>query len=319
MGLILPDFLVLKAEGVYCRYGDFYLDPQHPVRIAVISHAHGDHAVPNNQLVYCTEPTAAIMKFRYKSTSAERFEIYPYHHSFLIQGVKITFISAGHILGSAQVLLEYEGVRYLYTGDYKIQEDPTCEPIELVKADVLITESTFANPDTKHPNVVDEILKLNQSPYSVLLGAYALGKAQRINHLINTYCPDRTVLVHRSIFSIHKIYEEFGVKGLQYQPYERRLMKSHNKGFVYIVPPLAFNSYDRGKTLIRAFASGWDRLQQGNTISLYISDHVDWQEILFTIQQVNPQEIWTLHGDGRHLRDYFKEEIPVKVLNESSI
>lgn len=319
MGVILEDFIVLKPEGIYCRYGNFYLDPQSQVKIAVISHAHGDHAKPGNQVVYCTAPTAAIMKWRYQNRSTELFEIFPYNQSFFIQEVKITFISAGHILGSAQILMEYQGVRYLYTGDYKVQEDPTCEPIAFVQADVLITESTFANPSTKHPKAVDEILKLKESSYSVLLGAYALGKAQRINQLINEHCPERTVLVHRSIYSIHKIYEEFGIKGLIYQPYERRLMKSNNKGYVYIVPPLAFNSYDRRKTLIRAFASGWERLQQGNTISLYISDHVDWEEILFTIQQVNPKEIWTLHGDGRHLRKYFRGEIPVKVLNEAFI
>jgi putative mRNA 3-end processing factor len=319
MQVILADFLVLKPEGIYCRYGNFYLDPQSPVKTAVISHAHGDHAKPGNQLVYCTAPTAAIMKWRYQNRVTELFEIYPYHHSFFIQDIKVTFISAGHILGSAQILLEYQGVKYLYTGDYKIQSDPTCDPITFVEADVLITESTFANPITKHPNVVDEILKLKESPYSVLLGAYALGKAQRINQLINEHCPERTVLVHRSIFSIHKIYEEFGINNLIYQPYERRLMKSTNKGYVYLVPPLAFNSYDRGKTLIRAFASGWKHLQQGNTISLYISDHVDWEEILFTVQQVKPKEIWTLHGDGRYLRDYYEGQIPVKVLNEALI
>lgn len=316
---ILDDFLVLKPEGIYCSVGDFYLDPQSPVRVGVISHAHGDHAKPGNQVVYCTPPTAAVMNYRYQSRSAEHFERYGYGESFSIGGVRITFLSAGHILGSAQVLLEHKGVRYLYTGDYKIQPDLTCDPITFVEADVLITESTFANPTTKHPDVVAEIQKLNASPYSVLLGAYALGKAQRINQLINQYCPDRTVLVHRSILALHKIYEDFGVTHLAYQPYERRLMKGQNKGLVYLVPPLAFSSYDRGKTLIRAFASGWERLQQGNTLSLYISDHVDWEEILFTIQQVKPKEIWTLHGDGRHLRTHFKGEIPVKVLNEKTI
>lgn len=319
MSAILEDFLVLKPEGIYCRYGDFYLDPQSPVRVALISHAHGDHARPGSQLIYCTPPTAAIMKVRFHNQSLGGFEIFTYHHSFYIQGIKITFISAGHILGSAQILMEYQGIKYLYTGDYKIQNDPTCDPATFVEADVLITESTFADPSIKHPDPVDEILKLNTSPYSVLLGAYSLGKAQRVNQLINEYCPSRTVLVHRSILSIHKIYEEFGVNNLIYQPYERRLMKSNNQGYVYLVPPLAFTSYDRGKTLIRAFASGWERLQKGNTISLYISDHVDWQDILYTIEKVKPQEIWTLHGDGRHLREYLKGKIPVKVLNESSI
>lgn len=319
MNSILPDFLVLEAEGIYCRYGDFYVDPQIPVKIAVISHAHGDHAKPGNKLVYCTRPTAAVMNYRYQSSSGDEFKLYEYGQSFLINGIKITFLSAGHILGSAQILLEFKEVRYLYTGDYKLQEDVTCAPFTFVEADVLITESTFANPDVTHPNVVQEINKLNETPYSVLLGAYSLGKAQRINQLINEHCPDRTVLVHRSILAIHKIYEEFGINSLTYQPYSKKLLKGNNKGMVYLVPPLAFNGFDRGKTLVRAFASGWQRLQEGNTISLYISDHVDWKDILFTIEQVKPKEIWTLHGDGRILKDYYQGQIPVKILNLNMI
>lgn len=103
--------------------------------------------------------------------------------------MKVSFYSAGHILGSAMILMEFEGVRYLYTGDYKLQRDPTCDPIELVNADVLITESTFATPETAHPDPEKEIRKLNETPYSVLLGVYSLGKAQRINALINSFVP----------------------------------------------------------------------------------------------------------------------------------
>lgn len=319
MESILSDFLVLKPEGIYCSYGNFYLDPQVPVNTAVISHAHGDHAKAGSKLVYCTPPTAAVMNYRYQSRSAEGFILIEYEEYFLINDIKITFISAGHILGSAQILLEYKGVRYLYTGDYKLQKDATCTPFTFVEADVLVTESTFANPNVRHPDVVQEIKKLNETPYSVLLGAYSLGKAQRINQLINEHCPDRTVLVHRSILAIHKIYEQFGINSMSYQPYSKQLLKGNNKGMIYLVPPLAFNSFDRRKTLVRAFASGWERLQLGNTISLYISDHVDWEDILFTIEQVKPKEIWTLHGDGRLLKDYLKEKIPVKILNYSMI
>lgn len=316
---ILSDFLVLKPEGIYCRYGDFYLDPQLPVKIAVISHAHGDHAKPGNKLVYCTRPTAAVMNYRYQSRSADEFKLYEYGQTFIVNTIKITFLSAGHILGSAQILLEYKSVRYLYTGDYKLQQDATCAPFTFIKADVLITESTFANPDITHPSVIQEINKLNETPYSVLLGTYSLGKAQRINQLINEHCPDRTVLVHRSILAIHKIYEDFGINSLIYQPYSKKLLKGNNKGMVYLVPPLAFNGFDRGKTLVRAFASGWQRLQEGNTISLYISDHVDWNDILFTIEQVEPKEIWTLHGDGRALKEHYQDQIPVKILNLNMI
>jgi len=316
MKQILTDFLVLDAFGLYCKYGDFYIDPNVSVRCALVSHGHGDHASPGSQLVYCTSPTYSIMKCRYGKKAAKDFNLVNYYEEFFIREVKITFISAGHILGSAQILLEYEGVKYLYTGDYKIQADPTCEAIDYVAADVLITESTFANPTIKHPDVVDEIKKLNETPYNILLGTYGLGKAQRLTHLINTHCPDKTVLLHYSILPIHKIYEEFGINGLHYKPYDRKIMKQNDKGYIYLVPPLTFKSYFRAN-LVKAFASGWEYLQRQNDISLYISDHVDWDDILNYITRVNPTEIWTVHGDGRALKEHFKEKIIVKVLNST--
>lgn len=287
-----------------------------PVEHAVVSHAHGDHASPEQRNVYCTAPTAAVMRMRFKHNGAGSYYEHAYRQPFFLGSVKVSFYSAGHILGSAMILMEFEGVRYLYTGDYKLQRDPTCDPIELVNADVLITESTFATPETAHPDPEKEIRKLNETPYSVLLGVYSLGKAQRINALINSFCPHRNVLVHRSIENIHKIYEQFGIDFLRYQAYDRRTLRNSPKGIVYLVPPLVFSNFDRKKTMVHAFASGWERLQRGNTLSLYISDHVDWQDILYSIEQIKPREIWTLHGDGRELYRYFNGKIPVRILNE---
>lgn len=314
--MIIEDFLVFDACGLYCRRGDFYLDPKQPVKYAVISHAHGDHAVRGNENVYCTEGTAVIMECRYKKSSAENFNIYAYKEVFDRNGVQISFIPAGHILGSAQVLMTYEGVRYLYTGDFKLQVDATCEPIEFVPADVLITETTFANPAVQHPDPVQEIKKLNNSEHNILLGAYALGKAQRLIHLINTYCPDRRVLVHHSILPINKIYERFGYSLGMYEPYQRKIMKSTAaQGYIYIVPPMTFGSYFRAKNVLRAFASGWERLQLQNDISLLISDHADWNDIIKTIEEVKPQHIWTLHGDGHLLKAHYEHQVSIKLLN----
>jgi len=315
MSNVLPDFLTLTASGLYCAYGDFYIDPQVPVRCALISHAHGDHARPGNQLVYCTPATQAIMQSRYGKKAAIEFEQTNFNEVFYLKDIQITFISAGHILGSAQILLVYKGVRYLYTGDYKMQVDPTCEPIAYTHADVLITESTFASPLVKHPDVVTEIKKLSQTPYNILLGTYGLGKAQRLNHLINMYCPEKIVLLHYSILPIHKIYEQFGVNDLLYKPYDRKIMKHTDCGHIYMVPALTFNSYFKAKNLVKAFASGWEYLQRKNDISLYISDHVDWHDILQYIEKVKPREIWTLHGDGRALQEYYHGRIAVKILN----
>lgn len=313
--MIVDDFLVFDDKGLYCRYGDFYLDPQQPVQHAIVSHAHGDHAVRGNVHVYCTAPTAAIMRCRYKSRAGDVFHTYTYQEAFVLNEVRIELIPAGHILGSAQILMKYRGTRYLYTGDYKLQIDATCEALEFIQADVLITETTFANPEVAHPDPLEEIEKLNAVPYSILLGTYALGKAQRLIHLINMHCPDRLILVHHSILPLNKIYEQFGYNLGNYQAYQRRGAKVSTQPYVYLVPPMTFSSYFRAKNVVRAFASGWKNLQMHNDLSLLISDHVDWKDIIQMIEQVKPTQIWTLHGDGRSLKEHYKGRVLVKELN----
>jgi putative mRNA 3-end processing factor len=313
--MIIEDFLILNEIGLFCRIGNFYLDPKIPVNQAIISHAHGDHAVRANENVYCTAATAAIMQHRYQKQAAKNFYIHPWNETFDLNGVKISFIPAGHILGSAQILMEYDGVRYLYTGDYKLQYDLTCEPIEFVKADVLITETTFADPSIQHPDAIEEIKKFSEMNHNILLGAYSLGKAQRLTRLISDHCPQRTTYVHHSIFSINKVYESFGFNVGKYELYNRKSMKQPDQNLVYIVPPLAFNSYIRAKNVVRAFASGWMRLQRNNDLQILISDHVDWNDIINMLKEVEPKQVWTLHGDGSFLKEHFKDKLLVKLLN----
>lgn len=312
--MIKDDFLIKTPEGIYCRYGSFYLDPQQPVKNAVISHAHGDHAKAGNVQVYCTSFTRQLMQLRYKMHSAKYFYTYNYHQKFEVNGVEITFYPAGHILGSAMINMNYKGINYLYTGDYKLQPDNTCEAAEFPYADVLITESTFAKPDVKHPDADTEIKKLNHVQSNILLGVYGLGKAQRITSLINQYCPDKNILVHYSIYPIHRLYAENGITLGEYELYNRKILKQNLKNQIYLVPPLTFNSYRGDRNIVRVFASGWKYLQQGNDLALYISDHADWNDILKTVTYVNPSELWTLHGDGTSLKAYYDQNLKVKIL-----
>lgn len=312
MSIILSDFLVRKPEGYYCHYGDFFIDAGSPVAHNVVSHAHGDHASSGHDYVYCTNGTALFMSYRYKQNRKDSYQVKLFNGTFKIGPVEITFLAAGHILGSAQILMEYQGVRYLYTGDYKLQADETCEPIEMQQADVLITESTFANPEVIHPDPIQEIKKLEEHASNILLGTYVLGKAQRVTDLINRYCPERRVLVHSGILPYHRLYDEHGFKKMSYEPYNRREMKQGEQNKVYLVPPMTFNSYFRATKVLRAFASGWKRLQAQNDIELYISDHVDWNDILHYIKLVDPKEVWTLHGDGTILKSYFGDRLMVR-------
>lgn len=314
---IIEDFLVKRDKGYYCPYGDFYIDPLYPVKHAVVSHAHGDHASPGHKNIYCTVGTAAIMQLRYPKQPLESYQKKDFSEFFQINGVDIYFIPAGHILGSAQILMIYKGVRYLYTGDYKLQEDSTCEPIKFVEAEVLITETTFANPNTKHPDPIAEIMKLDVKS-NILLGCYALGKAQRITALLNQHLPEKEVLLHYQIMPIHRIYDQFIDFPMKYDLYNRKSMKEAGDNKVYLVPPLTFNSYRRAKNVLKVFASGWERLQAQNDISLYLSDHVDWGDILFFIEKVKPKAIWTLHGDGRALHAHFAEEIAIRDIHSQT-
>lgn len=312
---ILNDFIVQTSIGLFCSYGNFYLDPKEPVINAVISHAHGDHAVGGNQNVYCTKATSLFMLHRYKKFAAVNFLIKGYHEVFDLNGVKISFYPAGHMLGSALVLLEFEGVKYLYTGDYKLEDDDTCEAIEFVEADVLITETTFANPETEHPDAVGEIQKLNDVEANIMLGSYALGKSQRIISLLNKYCPQKRILVHHSVMPFVKIYEEMGINLGKYEMYERKVMKNNHTNMIYIVPPMVYRSYIRAINVVRVFATGWKHLQSNNEVQLYISDHVDWKAILKTIENVKPKEVWTTHGSGKQLQAHFEPNLVVKLLN----
>lgn len=316
---ILSDFLVRKGQAYYCRYGDFYIDPLYSVRHAVVSHAHGDHASSGHGAIYSSPFTARFMQYRFPKQPENTYRTVDFFQSFTLNGVEVRLIPAGHILGSAQILMCFRGVRYLYTGDFKMQADETCEPLEIVKADVLITETTFANPDIRHPDPIAEIRKLNDVRSNIMLGSYVLGKSQRITALINAHCVDRVVLVHHRIAPVHRLYDLYGDAPLDYRIYNRKDMKDGKPNKVYLVPPMAFNSYFRAKNVARVFASGWERLQRNNDLSLYISDHVDWSELITFIAQVAPQEIWTIHGDGRFLKAHFQGALDVRDVFEETV
>lgn len=310
--MILEDFLVKTEEGYYCRYGNFFIDAMLPVSCNLISHAHGDHATNGHRQMYATVATFAFMRNKFSKMVEQSMQTVRFKESFVLGDVEITFIAAGHILGSAQILMNYRGVRYLYTGDYKLQADATCEPLEVVQADVLITESTFANPAVQHPDYVEEILKLRDKPSNIMLGCYTLGKAQRLTALINEFLPEREVLVHHKMYPVHRLYDQLGPTRLKYSLYNRKAMKEGKPNKIYLVPPLTFNSYFKATNVLKAFASGWERLQRQNDIELYISDHIDWKDLLSFIADVNPSEVWTIHGDGRQLKSHFSGSLSVR-------
>ncbi|HNR19836.1 MAG TPA: exonuclease [Bacteroidia bacterium] len=301
----LKDFGIAEnATGIYHQAGNFFIDPQHVSEVAVVTHAHADHAIKGNKLVYCTQPTKDLMLARYGKYAAGNFVVKNFIEPFVINNVELCFYPAGHILGSASVLIKYNGKSVFITGDIKLQKDSTCEEVVLPEADLLITESTFANPETKHPDVIDQIKNLkNYTDKNIVIGVYAIGKAQRLTRLINDYCPEFTIMVHPSIIPYHHVYEKAGFLSGKWIPYKRQDFKK-NTGIIYLTVPLAVEAFFRNTDVYAAFASGWQHLQKKATVSLSISDHADWDDLLAIINQVNPLFIKTVHGNGDLLKNH---------------
>jgi len=297
----LNQYMIDCPEGLYFAPGDFYLDPQRAVPRAVISHAHADHAISSNQEVWCTRPTESFMKLRYKERLKSKFNILGYHQPFQMGPVTVRLVPAGHILGSAQVIMDYQGVRYCYTGDFKLRPDASCEPFEVVPCDVLITETTFAHPDYSHPSEENEFLKLAAySHNNIIIGAYNLGKAQRITLLANKLLAGRRIMVHPEAAVFHRIYEQQGIGLGEWYHYNYRLF-NRSRGNILIVPPRALSTYYNQAGMITVFATGWKKSPFRSHFNFHLSDHADWNEILQLVEQTGAKKIMTVHGDGATL------------------
>ena len=173
-----------EPHGIHVVPADAWIDPARPAGLALVTHGHADHARGGHERTVATPQTLAIMKLRYATDAGSA----PVGYGETIRlpgGVDATYLPAGHVLGSAQILLEHAGERVIVTGDYKRRPDPTCPPFQVTPCDVFITEATFGLPVFRHPPIADEIAKLlkaraDNPDRCVLVGAYALGKAQRV-------------------------------------------------------------------------------------------------------------------------------------------
>ena len=209
------DLLCPKPGGLYCAPGDFYIDPVRPVPRALITHGHSDHARSGHGSVLATRQTLDIMGLRYGEDFAGSTQEAVLGETVHINGVAVTFHPAGHVLGSAQICVEYDGTRIVASGDYKRQPDATCLPFEPVRCDVFITEATFGLPVFRHPPDTHEIAKLIKSTEQFperahLVGAYALGKAQRVIRLIRDSGYGKPVYIHGALAKLCEYYQSAG-------------------------------------------------------------------------------------------------------------
>lgn len=305
-----PEALLSPSpNGLYCPLGDFHIDPTAPVPRALITHGHGDHARLGHGSVLATAETLAIMAARYGADFAGRAEAAPIGATNTIGDTRVTFHPAGHVLGSAQIAVESGGLRIVASGDYKRRPDPTCRPFEPVACDVFITEATFGLPVFRHPPAEAEIAKLLASLASFperahLIGAYSLGKAQRVIRMLRDAGYDRTIYIHGSMEKLCRLYEAHGVALGPLAPATvAKGAKGEFAGAVILCPPseIAERWARRFPDPVPSFVSGWMRIRQrakvaGVELPLIISDHADWDELTQTIAELKPAEVWVTHG-----------------------
>jgi len=288
--------------------GDFVIDPVRPVPHAVITHGHGDHARPGHGAVLATRETLAIMAARYGEDFARTSQAARYGETVSYNDVTVTLVPAGHVLGSAQIVLRWKGLTVVVSGDYKRRRDPTCPPFEPVPCDVFVSEATFGLPVFRHPDDTGEITKLLKSVVQFserahLVGVYALGKAQRVICLLREAGYDRPIFVHGALAKLNTLYEAHGI---DLGPLAPATGTSINKfaGEIILAPPdaIAERWSRRFADPLPVFASGWMRVrararQRHVELPLVISDHADWDELTETFRELHPEEVWLTHGE----------------------
>jgi putative mRNA 3-end processing factor len=301
------DILCPTPAGLWCKAGGFHIDPVRPVERAVITHGHSDHARSGHGAVLATQQTLDIMRLRYGDGFAGSAQAIRYGEEVRLGDVAVKFHPAGHVLGSAQIEVAGNGRRIVASGDYKDVADPTCAALEVVPCDVFITEATFGLPVFRHGQAADEIRKLLDSvalfaERAHLVGAYSLGKAQRVIALIREAGYDAPIYLHGAMEEITRYYETSGIALGELRPV-RGMKRADLAGTITIAPPTATSDIwtRRFPDPVTAFASGWMRVrararQRGVELPLVISDHADWDGLTATILATGAGEIWVTHG-----------------------
>ncbi len=298
-----------KPQGLCCAPGGFFIDPVRPVNRALITHGHSDHARAGHDHVLATQETLDIMRLRYGDNFAGSTQAVAYDEEIDIDGVRVGFHPAGHVLGSAQIAVQADGTRIVVSGDYKRRTDPTCAAFEPVTCDVFVSEATFGLPVFSHPPDTEEIARLLKSVAQFperthLVGAYALGKAQRVIALLREAGYEKTIFIHGAL---QKLCDYYAEQGIGLGPLAPATLDDGDRrnfaGEIVIGPPSAFADRwaRRFADPVAAFASGWMRIRQrarqrGVELPLIISDHADWDELTATIRDTGAGEVWVTHG-----------------------
>ncbi len=316
-----PKLIAFTRTGLHCPQGGFHIDPSRAVDIALITHAHSDHARPGSKRYLCAQDSAGLVRERLGPSI--KLEAIPYGQTIELGATRVSFHSAGHILGSAQVRIEHEGRVWVASGDYKRDFDPSCAPFEVVPCDTFITEATFGLPIYRWRACADEARDIydwwqtnaRQGRTSLLYG-YALGKAQRIlaelAPLVEEGEGDHRIFVSDSVESLNHHYREAGIRLAACELLGRDTHGVNARGSLIIAPPGLAGSglMSRiGSDFETGFASGWMRVgrtRQGRRYdrSFVISDHADWPSLLRTVRETGARQVFVMHGENDTLARY---------------
>jgi len=297
------ELLEVTKEGLYCAQGDFYVDPWRPVDFAVVTHAHSDHARPGSRYYLASEPGKPVLQLRLDADA--RIESVPYGIPVVRNGVRISLHPAGHILGAAQIRIEYVGEVWVVSGDYKLEPEKTCAPFEPVKCHTFITESTFGLPIYRWRSQGEIFAEINswwqtnraQGRTSVIY-AYSLGKAQRVlSGLDSSIGP---IFVHGSVARLLPAYSAAGVNLPGIQSITNETAKA---GGLVIAPSSVQGSpwLRRFGEISSAAVSGWMQIRGARRRAaldrgFVLSDHADWDSLLYTIRSTGASRIQVTHG-----------------------
>ncbi len=311
--------LKFTTEGILCVPGSFYIDPWRPVDMAIITHGHADHARPGMGKYLCHSHTVPILKSRIADTIV--VQGIDYNVSLTINGVRVSLHPAGHIIGSAQIRLEYKGEVAVVSGDYKIQNDELSTPFEIVRCHRFVTESTFGLPiynwlpvEEQNKQLREWVMSNQERGKNSLLFGYSLGKAQRIMKALDGIAP---LYVHYSIAKLNEAYESVGVGLPAYQKIDLRESVAHLDKAVIIVPPSLLDSKVVRKipNRVNAICSGWMQVRgarrwRSADAGFAMSDHADWNGLLNTVKATGAEKVYVTHG---------KTDVFAKYLNEWGI
>ncbi|HYF70347.1 MAG TPA: ligase-associated DNA damage response exonuclease [Ohtaekwangia sp.] len=325
--------LEFTDKGICCPQAGVYLDPWKPVKKALISHGHSDHAYWGHERYLCTRNAAPVIRHRLQLQ--DNLQEVDFGEQVVINGVTFSFHPAGHIPGSAQIRVEYNGEVWVFSGDYKLQPDGLAEPFESVRCHTFISESTFGLPVytwKKQTDVFDEInawWRKNQSEGRVsVIAGYTLGKSQRI--LQNIDPSIGKVFVHGAVDAINQVMRDQGIRLRETHRITKETNKRDYEGALVICPPSAVGSpwIRRFDPFSLGIASGWMKLRgarrrRGADRGFVLSDHADWHELNSAVKATGAERIYVTHGYteifSRWLNENGYESYPVKTEFEGEL